>query len=317
MSNLSQNNLFKIPILLFGLGVFLVMAFIFWGKNRRDVGIKEWDSLERRLQFSQSSAIAPSAAILQSLQEANNQLLKTNTKLDAILFAAGRSPISEFTGNSTASYFELAGFVEEHSELLAKSGVVLPDGIRFGFSQFEQQGPEDETLVAVMAQKETAEIILEPLQLARPVALVSFRREFLEPVLKSPTVLQQAAGARTSRRTRPADTIESGIKTAGLESFTFELVFEGYTESLRRYLKALLAAPLPVVVTNFEVSPLDRYGSTETARASGSSVNPFDLISDEREPEREDGPVPIIRNNLSSFRLELEVYTGGEAVSDV
>ena len=99
----------------------------------------------------------------------------------------------------------------------------------------------------------------------------------------------------------------------GFESYSFELEFEGYTESLRRFLKAVLNAPRPVVVSGLEVQPLNRFAPDEGTAAPAPANNPFEVLSAAAGPEVEAGPVPIIRNNLSAFTLRLEVYWGEEA----
>lgn len=301
--------------LLFGVGVVVVGIFIFWGRKRRGQALDEMAGLERRLQFSQAGPVAPSAAVLEALHRANKQLEKNNASLDARLFKKGGHPWPVFSGNSTAAYFELAGFVEEMTRRFDLAGIVLPESARFGFSQFSQQGPESEILASVMAQKVAAEVILEPLLRAKPRALASFRREHLALAPESEMVLKKAVGTQSSSRIRSDDTIEGKEKVAGLESYAFEIVFEGYTESLRRYVKRLLEAAVPVVVTGLDVQPLERFGRSEPIQSFVRSSNPFDVLAAENETSMEGGPVPIIGNNLSSFSLRVEVYTGRETAS--
>lgn len=312
-----QNHPLRKPALLFGAGVVAILAVILWGQARRNQSLDDLEALQRRLQFTQSGPVVPSAAVLDSLEQANAGLNKINRDLDARLFAGLEAGTSvEFSGSSTAAYFELAEFVEDMYQKFDYHGIAVPEKVRFGFSQFEQQGPEPEILSRIMAQKFAAEVVLSPLLEARPVALVALRREFVDANTEDETLLQQAAGNRVTRRIRNADTIEGGQKVAGFESYTFELEFEGHTESLRRYLKGILSASYPVLVNELAVRPLDRFGTEEAKPGSGASTNPFEILASLDETEVEEGPVPIIRNNLSSFRLVLEVYCGKETVPD-
>ncbi|MDA0346035.1 MAG: Amuc_1100 family pilus-like protein [Verrucomicrobia bacterium] len=305
----------KKPVLIFGLGLVLVLAFILWGHNRRNAKLGDLDSLQRRIQFSHAGPVSPSPAAHAALKEAIQSLNEVHAKLDAQLFADVARNVPDFSGNSTAAYFELAGFVEEMAQRFVKAGVNMGEGLRFGFSQFEQQGPEPGILEAVMRQKLAATVLLEPLIQARPIALTSLKREYLVVKREEPTLLQQAAGSRQTPRVEYPDALVGDEGRPGFESFTFELVFEGYTESLRLYLKSLLSAPLPVVVTGLVVQPLDRFESIDEVDAE--TRNPFDLLIEDGDPAVEEGPIPIIRNNLSSFSLRLEVYTGKETTPGV
>jgi hypothetical protein len=317
LKSLSDHPL-KRSFLLFGGGEILTLLFMAWGKHRHRSSLEDLEATQRRVQFSQTGSVAPSAAVLESLRSANIKLNRVNADLNDQLYqTANTVGFRDLAGNSTAAYFELAEFVASMSRQFKSEGIALAENIRFGFSQFEQQGPAPEILSRVMAQKVAAKIILDPLREAKPLALVSLKREFIDDTLEKTSVLQQAAGVRDLRQTRIPETLFAGEKLSGFESYAFELVFEGYTDSLRIFLKHLLLAPLPVVVAQLEVQPLDRYGVLNTSPVSSPSANPFDVLSSADETAVEEGPVPIIRDNVSAFHLRLEVYTGREDASGI
>jgi hypothetical protein len=310
----SRNHPLKNILALFALGLVLVLAFIIWGSSRRHKSLEEWQTLQRRLQFSQSGSIAPSAAVLESIERANSQLGEINTDLNAQLYRVDPAGMRDFKGDSTAAYFELAGFVETTTREMKTRGIGVKEEERFGFAEFSQQGPDPEVLHAVMAQKSSSEVILGLLAESSPVFLHAFKREFLHKMAKESSVLRQAAGVNTSRRTHPEDTIDSGEKVGEFESYSFEISFEGYTESLRRFLKSLNTASVPILVRGLRVEPLDRYESENAGERSTNSSNPFDVLVEASEPK--DGPVPIIRSNLSLFHLNVEVFLGKGAPTD-
>ena len=317
MFNTFNNHPLARLAVLFGVGIILVLVFILWSKARRNSGIEELDALQRRLQFSNAGLVTPSAAVLEELRQANERLERLDSSLDKALFRDLNDPSrSESNGDSTSAFFELAEFVESMAQKFEHKRISLPDKTRFGFMEFKQQGPDIEILSGVLAQRIASEHVLEPLLSARPISLVGLKREFLETEPDEQSLLQQAAGNRSSRRTHPEDTIEMNSKEDEFESYNFELVFEGHTESLRQYLAGILASPLPILVNELEVTPLNRFGSDESQSRSNLSSNPFDLITEEEPATTEDGPVPIIRNNLSAFRLLLEVYVGKEPDQD-
>lgn len=307
-----RNHPLGTPGLLFLLAAVMVLFVLLWGRKRFNHHLSEWNAMQRRIQFSKSGPVTPSAAVLENLQAATARLHKLNAAYDAQLFPRGKGQFGgEFPGDSTAAYFELATFVEEMAQHFRAQGVRLSENPRFGFSQFERQGPEPEILSAVMAQKRAAQALLLPLLEARPLELTHLKREFVAVESKDASLLQPAAGSRSSSRLAFADTIAGAGKRQGFEAYAFELSFEGYTESLRQYLKGLLSATLPVRLTGLKVLALDRFEENPSATVLSPSSNPFDLLSGEA--SMEDGPVPIIRSNLSSFTLTLEVYCGSEA----
>lgn len=289
---------------LFAVTAVLAFAFVLWGMLRESRATEALDRLNRQLEFSRGGPVAPSAAALDSLQGANEELADVHAALDGQLFRGGE--LESFAGDSTAAFFELAGFVEGMNQSLKREGISIAEGERYGFSQFAQQGPAPEILNAVMAQKRAATVILDALVAAQPDTHNFLKREYIDAQSKGGSVFQDAVPQSAASRTQFEDTIIPGPKMAGFESYTFELQFEGYSESLREFLKALMVADYPVLVKALQVLPLDRYEVVPDSTRAASN-NPFDLLASASDQEAIVGPVPIIRNNLSAFNLQLEV----------
>ena len=298
---------------LIGLGL-VCLALIVWGNRRMNVAADQLDRLQRQIQFSKTGSIEPSAAVLESLNTANERLEKLHTDLDVHLFV--ENDREKFLGDSTAAYFELASFIETLNQNLQSQGITIAEGERFGFSQFEQEGPASGILNAVMNQKQAVAVIMTALLDAKPNSLTYLKREAVIEAVEDSTVLQQAAGNAASGRTQYEDTIIGEEKNEDFESYTFELQFEGYSESLRRFLKGLTTSSLPVLVKQLRVDPLARYEEPESAERPSGSANPFDLLASIDESADSGAPIPIIRSNLSSFQLRLEVFIGQEALGD-
>lgn len=297
------------------LALVLVCLFIvFWGKRRMNRAADQLDRLEKQIQFTQTGPIQPSAAVLDSLNQVIEQLQTHHSNLDAHLFSGPKRMV--FDGDSTAAYFELASFIETSSLNLQSKGIAIAEGERFGFSQFEQQGPSEDILYAVIGQKHAASVILDVLLEAQPDSLTFLKRELVVEEADDAALLQQAARNQSSSRTQYEDTLFGGEKIEGFESYTFELQFEGYTEALRRFLKGLTHSELPVMVTQLRVQPLDRYEEPEKSLDTHQSTNPFDILASVGEEEDSSAAVPIIRNNLSAFNVRLEVFLGEEVHAD-
>lgn len=313
--NSHPNHSRKTPVMLLGLLALLSLAFGIWGYLKRQKSIEDLEALQQRLRFSQSGTIPARAGTLAALRDSIAELRTLNQDFDQKLYSGRTSAIKAFAGNSTAAYFELASFVETSIRRLRNAGIEVGEGERLGYLQFEQEGPDATLLQDVMAQKACTEVLLNILVKSKPVSLVHIHREHLVAAdAAEPSVLQQAAGSGSRQRNHPADTIEAQTEDGPLNGFAFALSFEGYTDSLRRFLKGSLAAPVPVLVKHVSVEPLDRYEPESESTAPPASGNPFDAIADPNTAD--DGPVPIIRNNLSRFNLRLEVYTGKETPAD-
>lgn len=317
MGSIVSGHILKNRRIQFGICVIVIIVFILWGQQRFNDAASELESLERQVRFSQEGTVTPSPTVLDSLTKANAELEDLMAYLDGLLFQRESNQSAEFSGDSTTAYFELVGFIEEMNQMFLEVDVRLPEQVRFGFSEFEQQGPDPLILGAVMRQMEAAKSLLRPLSAVKPKAVVFLKREVLPLSEGTSSMLQQASGVSQSVRSATDDTIVGGVKSEGLESFSFELEFEGYTDSLREYLKRLWEIQIPVVVTDLEVRPLDRFESDESDQVVNTSINPFDLMNSEQDLSAKDGPVPIIRNNLSAFKLRMEVYTGKELASEI
>lgn len=289
------------------------LAVIIWGNLRKNRAADQLDRLQKQIQFVQTGPIEPNAAVLDSLNEAIDQLRKRHSGLDVHLFTGPKR--SNFDGDSTAAYFELASFIETTSQRMQSIGIATAEGERFGFSQFEQQGPTQDILPAVMAQKHAASVLVDALLEAEPDSLTFLKRELILEDSEDPSLLQQAAGTQSTMRTQYEDTLFGDEKIDGFESYTFELQFEGYTEALRRFMTELTDCNFPVMVKQLHVDPLDRYEEAEKSLSAGETSNPFDVLAAVDEEEVIES-VPIIRNNLSSFTVRMEVFLGEEARTD-
>ena len=308
MLNLSQNPARKSGGL-FGLLAVLLLVFILWGGNRRSEKLAELEDVYRRIAWSQSGPVRSDLETLATLNQSIAELEQGLIVDELELFQESLGSLNtDVSGNSTAAFFEIASFVEGAYAKLEANGISFEPGDRLGFSQFVQRGPEVNILDAVMEQKIVAEYLMGQLVTAKPTRLTGIKREWIAEEDEAPqTALQQAAGSRSTVHSQSVDTIAKQEDRPGYVCHTFEISFEGYTDSLRKYLSGLVRAPVPILVKSVKVDPLERYAESDSSPGEEAFANPFELLNAAQDDSEDEGPVPIIRNNLSSFTLILEV----------
>ena len=277
---------------------------------RRNGQLAELEEIYGHMARAQSSSLPSDPQSLVSLKQSIAALEEGLLLKEKDLFRGSLGSLStEASGNSTAAFFELAGFIEGAYAKLEADGIGYVVGDRFGFSQFTRQGPETTILDAVMAQKLVAEYLLGQLIAAKPTRLTGMKREWIAQASESPqSALAQIAGKLTSPAPVWEDTIAQREGRPGYVGYVFEVGFEGYSDALRIFLTGLMAAPVPILVNDLRVEPLDRYAGGESDLSEEDAIpqNPFDLLSADRDGPAEGGPMPIIQSNLSSFTVTVE-----------
>ena len=308
MPNSSENTARK-SLLLFGLLALPVVGFVLWSGMRRNKQSAELEDIYRRMAWAQSGPIPPDAPTLASLNQ-SIAVLEEGLLLDERdLFRGSLGSLSTgASGNSTAAFFELAGFIESAYTKLEANGIGFEPGDRFGFSQFAQQGPEASILDAVMEQKIVAAYLMDQLVAAKPARLAAMKREWIARADEPPqTAFRQTAGGQAPQPPPLEDTIAEREDRPGYVGYVFEVGFEGYSDALRNFLTNLMTAPVPILVNALRVEPLDRYAEPDIPDAEAISHNPFELLSAAQDDPEDEKPVPIIQSNLSAFTVTLEV----------
>ena len=302
---------------LFGLLALSVAGFVFWGGMGRNDKLAELEEIYVRMARIQAGALPTDAGTVASLNHYITALEEGLLLKERELFRGSPGSLStEVAGNSTAAFFELAGFIEATYAKLEANSIGYVAGDRFGFSQFAQQGPESNILDAVMEQKWVAEHLLEQLIAAKPARLTGMKREWITQAREEAhSALAQAAGNQTSSAPAWEDTIAQRDGRPGYVSYVFEVGFEGYTGELRNFLIGLMAAPVPILVHDLSVEPLDRFagGEADFLEEEGIPPNPFDLLGAARDDPAEGSATPIIQSNLSTFTLTLETILRKQA----
>jgi len=253
------------------------------------------------------AALVSSNEVLRSLIEE-----QSNALADAWELRRGTLP-----RDSTALFFKLAELTEQNRKRARAMGVELREDERFGFSEFSRQGPEDGILEAVNAQAVLQFLILDDLWEARPARLLDVQRTWVsdggsvqEPIdpwsdVPNPPQMPKLDDLYKTDVSRT-------VCPDGIRSFRFRYEFEGYSASLRRWLAALQSETLPVYAVAVSVEPAEAVSSRKESVKTGAGradtrENPFLVFEEEQARESsEPKAVPIIRENLSHFTVEIE-----------
>jgi len=193
----------------------------------------------------------------------------------------------------------------------------LPPNFAFGFSRYIDSGkpPADADVPMIFKQSEILTYVLRKLFNTRPISIVSVQRGPVELPPPDPNV-------RNPTNSLKADEFRIGSESAGVEgavqTLGFKIVFTGYTENLRSFLKQIEEFEIPLVVRSVEAAPQE--GSVSVAARTGPAApanNPFDLFGgvggDDEEPQGQEqqdkAREPLVAENISEFTVVLEYIT--------
>jgi hypothetical protein len=178
---------------------------------------------------------------------------------------------------STDAFFALANLVEKARAQAAAARVVLRADERFSFSAYANEGPAAEQVARVHRQALLVQYLLEALWEARPLALLSVRRESPFP---------GGAPARGGQEDYFSLDPAWSVRVPGMiDTEAIRLEFTGQTSTLRVFLGALAAFRQPVIVRSVEVEALAPAGS---AAVTGGGI------------------VPVVKQSLSKFAVTAE-----------
>lgn len=201
---------------------------------------------------------------------------------------------AEVPAERTDAYFDLAAYVEGMKAMAQRHEVEIAADERFGFSEYENGGPEKALIELVFRQRQALTYLLETLMAAKPQRLLE--------VLRSGS--QEIVPARRSSQSIGADEFEwdsflSLRKEGHIQTRAYRIGFRGETAVLRSWLNRLAEFELPVVVRLVEVAPAD----ATSGRGSGSRGKRRSLVL----TSDDNLPAPLVGRSLSDFVVTLEV----------
>jgi hypothetical protein len=227
---------------------------------------------------------------------------------------AGKPWLPAAPVRSVDAYFALASFNEKMRALAVGAQIALRAEERFGFSSYTNEGPDADLIASVHRQRVVMQHALEALFEARPKALVAAMRE--RPLTEAQRSARRAAitgasaaggadaaAAASLPVTRPAeqsaDLFEPDsrlrLHAPGLvDGELYRVEFTGQTQTLRAFLNALVALPLPLFVRAVEVEP---DAIAPVAADASTRLAPLPSAS---------SPVPLVARNFSKFVVVFE-----------
>lgn len=193
----------------------------------------------------------------------------------------------------TEAFYEIAQFVERMRGLAHKNGVVLDENERFGFSAYENIGPDRPDIPLVHSQARVVEAALAQLFDSGIDRLLDVRR----------SSRRSGDGAAAVRAGKPlarglADAAdwfeldaEASLETEGVFAAQgVRLLFSGQSSALRSFLNRISNSGLPFAIRGIEVDVLNEQGRYSLAERL----------------ESQSSQVPIIVENRSVFTVTLE-----------
>lgn len=265
----------------------------------------------------ETAIVFPSAENLETLRERLSRLDDDLGQIEESVALRAENyfqpPASEFTFLP-----KIQGYINEFEER-AESGeppIELADNLAFGFRSYAgaAETPPEAFIPILDKQKQILAYVLELLYAAGPSRINAVRREPVELA----NLTEQARQERLRGGRGDFFQINELVtaETDFIDTLAFELVFEGYTDTLRQVLNGLARFELPIVVRAIEVRPAEiRFAGQRRASSPDDIFGVFEMPEGEAETESENASrEPVLTQIASEFRVVLEyieVDTGG------
>lgn len=341
MDVLKKNPVFSALLALFILLFIggIVMIFMTYGQVQE--AEKSVQSAKRQLDSALALEPAPIPANVESA-EANVAALKEELK-KRIQSTLGKKPkLLKGTppASGTQMLFQLSAYRNELAQLASRTipygvgettiqekkaagepvpSTTIPNGFEFGFSRYIGSGnpPKDADVPKIYQQYEILNYLLRKLMSTGPKSIVSVQRGPVE--LPPPPANPSKYGNKNPDAALKADEFRIGSESAAVEgaveTMAFKIVFTGYTENLRLFLKQVEEFEAPIVVRSVEVKPVESSVAAGASQSTNADNNdPFKLFNNfggQDDQQEEDEPLPserkpIVTDNVSEFTVVLE-----------
>lgn len=350
MKFFKENPIFCIVLIVlllaFAGGVY--MDYTAYGKS--ETHENEEENAQRKLKNALNLKPAPTEANLE-LAKANVAALKEALR-QQIETTKGTNPElinDSVPADGTELLFQLRGYRDELMRDAARTipinvnensvadgnipnpGVKIPNDFAFGFSRYLNTGtpPPAAAVKGIYLQKQILDYILDELLDTRPIEIKAVQREYVG----TPTAAHRNAAAVASQQAGQSgsgnqqssitDEFKVGKETAAVKdvinTMGFRIVFTGYTENLRQFMKSLEDFELPLVVRSVEVKPLESSvrGGANSGTGSRNNRNTgggLDAIFGSTAPAANTAQVqkvqePVVAENISEYTVVIEYIT--------
>ena len=231
---------------------------------------------------------------------------------------------TELVGSSDAVEVlpKVQGLIVDLRRSANSAGVSISEDASFGFARYreEVEPPSPEVIPLLDKQIQIVEPLISLLIASGPDSIVEVSREYVES--GDPNTRDPNRPIPDAPETFIIAQEETARVAGALETLAFQMVFEGYTQSLRDFLNELSSLNLPLVVRDIQVEPaigsqaMTQSGGATQDAGNGQAGSPFASLfgggeserpaDAEGETEGEPEQVPIIEENLSRFTVTLE-----------
>ena len=202
--------------------------------------------LQREISRMNMISPAPTEAVSREIAAVRGQSGAHVDRLRGLLSGgalADAMRIAEIPAERTDAYFDLAAYVEGMETTAEKYGVEIAPDERFGFSEYENRGPDKALISSVFRQRQTLGYLLETLLVTKPQRLLQVSRS--KPY--------GTGSMGRASRLMGNDGFEwdpsLSMKIEGhLRTQAYRISFRGETAVLRSWFNRLALFELPVVV---------------------------------------------------------------------
>lgn len=332
-----ENPIFTVIVVLCGAGVIAGGVLSFLSLGAVSDAEKKMKSAESQLRSQLSAEPSPTEENLQAVQ-ANLRLLESQLDRYTKELSKGVGTASRYQEDVSVFPLYIDRFRKEYISEAKKISERIPGGSQneepedrfslfvaednfFGFERFRESPPPPEFVDRVYLQTLVVQYMLDKLyatiEEGDDVDVISILRE---PVVSIPPELTATNTRGNKMPVKDGMFIVSDVVTAetpgAIETMAFKLNFNGRTNNLRGFLKAIASEEKwPLVVRSVEVEPAEEIETGSVANANAAADDIFALFGGGGNDNR---PAPtmsdedfakeltIVDNTVSKFTITLE-----------
>ena len=197
------------------------------------------------------------------------------------------------------AFFALARYVEDTRILAVGKGIAIPEGYRFGFQAYANEGPKQDDIRMCHHQMKIMRVLAQWLFDSGISELLGIQRG-----QETSTEMGGRFGIADTEFAADVFFVDGESKAridGSIETKSFRVAFKGQSASMRNFLNRITRSSLPFVVSSIEARLANEQGAVPR---DAMPDNPF--FQRATDVDLEASKIPIISENESLFVVTLE-----------
>lgn len=223
-------------------------AWMFDQRAEAHAALSRWKNASERLRALETSVPPPAERVAVLLEEEGQRAAAVLETLRTEVFGGGPNAEPAPPRDRAEAFFRIAAFVDALRADFRQAGIHVREEESFGFASYARSGPERAVMMNVHQQGLVTRVVVQALIAAGPRALHRIARE------------PPGDGRRLTEGDAAEDffVMDPGLscRRPGLvDGWAIQVVFTGYTRTLRAFFDRLAASGHPLAVRDLAVEP--------------------------------------------------------------